>query len=319
MTAGDIVTIVVLLRLLRRLRIPERWALIYALNPLLIDSFAQRGQMDALMLPFLVAAPLLLARGKLFGAGAALAAGALVKPVPLLALPILLASDPRTRLAPGAPEVRRGGTGTSRLLLGAAIVLLVGSLPWIGAGLTALRGFKLFAVEWRTNASMFALVEAAANARVAPVVSMCGVLVAVGCCMLAARRCGKGSEASVGKLRHVTASMCAALLALLLLSPAVFPWYLTWLLPFTPVLMAQRGWRGMGEAVLCWSATVLLWYLRFMAYTPLAQTRWSEVAQWVYVASHWMPEPWRLLEYAPVFILLARCWVRGRTLRTVET
>jgi hypothetical protein len=68
--------------------------------------------------------------------------------------------------------------------------------------------------------------------------------------------------------------MAACTLAILLISPVVHPWYLLWLLAFVPLVTAP----WLRWTALAWSVTVPLAYL---------------------------PSHYRLLEYAPVYSLLA--------------
>lgn len=99
--------------------------------------------------------------------------------------------------------------------------------------------------------------------------------------------------------------------AVLLLAPAVFPWYVTWLLPWVPFFLASPRWKGVGVAMLCWSATVMLWYCRFLAYPPLDDPYWPSLARMLQSAHARLSGPWRIVEYAPVFGLLLVALVRG--------
>ncbi len=289
MTCGDLLTVWLLVLLLRQVKRPEEWALVYALNPLLLDSFAQRGQMDGLLLPCLAALALLLGRKEYGLAGGMLAAGALVKISALVLAPTVLCL-----------AWRDGRRAFRSCLLGLAVVAAPGSLPLLAAGFEGITGILTFAADWRANASIFALIETAAGGGVARWIALIGVGAGV---VLACRLCRSFPRGKPGTGNQVCV-LVVPLLALLLFAPAVFPWYVTWLLPFSPLLLGLPRWRRIGWAVLCWSGTVCLWYLRFLVYPPLAAPRWPEAAARLRGLSAFLAEPWRVVEYAPVALLL---------------
>jgi len=283
MVAGDVATIVLLIALLRHYRMPESWALVYALNPLLIDALAQRGQMEGLLLPLLVAVVLLEARDQTLLAGAALATAVMVKVVAVLLVPLLLIA-----------WLRRGRTAAARGVLGLLIMGAVAAIPLATAGLESSAGLLTYASAWHTNGSIFdlaAMVVGDSTARGLSVALSGLVAVAVA---LAIRR---GADLAV--------LAPLPLFGLVLLAPSLFPWYVTWLLPFTPFLLASSRWRKVGVAMLVWSGTVLLWYLRFLVYPPTDAPQWPALATGMRAASDHLVEPWRLVEYAPVYIILA--------------
>lgn len=300
MTAADIAAIVVLAALLRRLRLPEPYVLVYALNPLLLDAFAQRGQVDALMLPLLTGAALCAVSRRFGWAGVLLGLSALVKFPPLLCAPVLIAY-----------AGRNSRSNALKATAALAIVVCAGGAFWCMGGDAAFSGLAVFAGKWRANEGLHGLFEAVLGPLGAGAVAAAGTgLTAVLC----AFRTRQDAEVPV--------TFGVVLMALLLLAPAVFPWYLTWLLPLAAVMLTQPRWRLFSGALLWWSAASLLWYLRFFSYPPLAQPLWFEACPALEWACARLREPWRLVEYPPLLVLLtlgfARVWRGHRTLRSVN-
>jgi len=295
MTLADVATIILIVLLLRQCGLPESWSLVYALNPLLLDAFAQRGQVDALMLPLMVAAVLSLARKRPLLSGILLAAAVLVKAAALVCLPILFWAD---------WSIHRRNEAT-RLAIGFAGTIILGCMPFVSAGLSAFDGLRVYASQWRANAALFPVLEALTGPTGARVlVTLC--LVAALLWLVRGRRDFAG----------VSARLALLFAALLLLAPAVFPWYLTWPLPFVPFALARRPWRWFGAAILVWTATSLLWYARFLVYPPVDSPYLSALVPPLRAACARMPEPWRVIEYLPVLALaLVGVWRVRRSRR----
>ena len=89
MMAFDLATLAVLFQLLRAAARPAVWALAWAWNPLVIWEFANEGHIDAAACAFVALALLMAARGWRGRAGAALAAAALFKLLPIVLFPAL--------------------------------------------------------------------------------------------------------------------------------------------------------------------------------------------------------------------------------------
>ncbi|MDP4006581.1 hypothetical protein [Methylobacterium sp. NEAU K] len=118
MLAFEILGVVCLLGVLRIAGLPPERILIYAWNPLALWSFACDGHVDALSVGLLGLALWLRARHRDAFAGAALAAAALVKFLPLAV----------------APAFVRGGNLGRPALAGLLVIALL-YLPYLGAGL----------------------------------------------------------------------------------------------------------------------------------------------------------------------------------------
>lgn len=89
MMAFDLGTLALLFQLLRAAARPAAWALAWAWNPLVIWEFANEGHIDAAACAFVALALLMAARGWRGRAGAALAAAALFKLLPIVLFPAL--------------------------------------------------------------------------------------------------------------------------------------------------------------------------------------------------------------------------------------
>ncbi len=221
--------------LLRRRGLSPRLAVVWAWCPLVALEFAGSAHLDSLGIFLLMAALDLLERargtpdgdqiGRLEGAGVLLlAAGGLVKFLPLCALPALLRG-------------RRAGQRLGLLILG----LMALALPFLllrggPAGWTA--GLGEYALRWESPNLLYRLVEGGLmplNAILSgtPAEAAGRVLVSLALLSLAVGAWRLGVE---------PLETSAALLAgYLLLSPTLHPWYLTWIIPFLAFLPAARA------------------------------------------------------------------------------
>ncbi|MBI4511624.1 MAG: DUF2029 domain-containing protein, partial [Deltaproteobacteria bacterium] len=205
---------------------PRKWILLYAWSPLVLLSFAGSAHVDILAVALLLIAVLLALRHQPTWAGAALGMATAAKIFPLLAWPAL-----RRRL---------GIKGTL-----VAIATVVGStLPFLGKG-RVFDGLFAYASTWTVNSAGFALVSFALPESLAR--ATCGLL-ALAVTFHAARL----THAPADVVRAAT----AALAALVLLSPAVNPWYVAWLVPFLAVTRSPM--------LLALTVTVLSYHAHFL-------------------------------------------------------
>lgn len=252
----DLGTLVVLVGLLRARREPPLRALLYAWCPLVVVEFAASGHNDSLALFALLLASFFIIRQRPQVSILALAAAVMAKWFPAVAAPAFL---------------RRAGW-RSWPLFAAAGVLLV--LPYRAAGWKFFSGLLAYGVEWRNNGSLFALLTAATGQESLAAGVAAGVL--AGLVLHCWRQRTEPLRASY-----------LLMAALLLLAPSVFPWYLTWLVPFL-CFFPNPG-------LLAWTATVWLSYHALIGYA--ASGAWGYTPRLVW------------LEYAPVYALLAwSCW-----------
>ncbi len=225
--AADLVTLTLLLALLAHIGRPLLLVSLYWLNPVVLKELFNSAHMEAIVIPPVLAAVLLALRGRQRLAALLLGIAVGAKLWPLILAPIVF----------------RRLVGQTRLLVevagifAAACALAV--LPPLLGGLDETSGFVAYATHWQTNSAMLPALEAGWRLLLAPFGgeawsgrlsrAVLGLLLLAIVLRLAWR--------PVGSDEDVTARVALALIALVLLSPAQFPWYLVWaawLLPVHP-------------------------------------------------------------------------------------
>jgi len=263
-TALDLGSAGLLLLLLATVKQPLHRVLVYAWNPTVLVSFALCGHHDSLAIFTLLAASVLTLARRRLTAMVFLALSFLAKFFPLVLLPIFL----RGRRIAGDP-VRAANSAWLGAGVFAAVALL-GYLPYLGAGPRLFGGLSDYAVGWEANDSLFRLVLRAGNSK-----AQAELVTGVMALALVAYALKKQIEPLRASLL-VTAG-------LVVLSPAAFPWYFTWSVPFL-CFYPRAPWLLM-------SVTAVLGYSPVVAYAAGQPYRDS---------------PFILaLEYAPVYLWLA--------------
>lgn len=252
---GDLITLLLLLGLLRHHAAPLRWAGFYAFNPVVLIAFAAEGHFDSLMTAALLASLLAAARGK-SGAWFWLGVAIQIKLVCLVLVPLFL---------------------TRRLVRGCGwlpVVLIVPGLPFLSGLPEWWDGVRGFAGSGAFNAPLFTL------------------LAATGLSLEMVRTIGTAAFLAVALTVFIARWRGMPLIdtslwllgALLVCSPIVHFWYLTWLLPLAALrpsfawttlsitmsgyflawwTQAQLGWWGFGHGV---AACIWLpWFLAGLA------------------------------------------------------
>ena len=258
----DFGSLLLLVWLLRLRDEPPARALVYAWCPLVVLEFAGSGHNDSIPIFFLLLACALTLRASLVS-GAALAAAAMSKWFAGLLAPVFFRRS----------SAQQRGAGWKWLSLFVVTVVLL-CLPYAAAGSGLFAGLLGYAAGWRNNASLFALVAGVTGSDAAAhgiSLAIVGGLV-------------------LGLTMRGTEPLRAALLllaTLLLVSPSVFPWYLTWFVPFLCFFPSP--------ALLLWTSTVLLSYHVLLEFSALGIWRYD-------------PEL-VALEYLPVYgLLLWTAW-----------
>jgi hypothetical protein len=250
------------LRLLPRLAIPEKAALVYLWNPLVVMEFAHGAHIDALMVFFVAAALWGLverSRGGLLLSALALAAGVLVKGWPVLIAPLF---------------VRRWGLGRT-ILFGLGVVLPLAAFAseagWGLSGAADGRGVfgavRIYSAEFKFNSGLytwFARLLSPAAARLLAVAApgLLGLVLGWHVWRLKGGRCDDPTGTDRTLLRWAALPFGMYLL----LAPTVHPWYLTLLLALLPFF-----WPALGEgpAVRRW-IWPWVYFMFFNAFTYLA-------------------------------------------------
>lgn len=264
LVALDLLTCVVILRLLARLSLPGELAILYAWNPLPVLEIAGSGHVDGVGALLLLGACLLLGPGpngerpsgfpllRPALSGALLAAAGLIKLFPLVLLPGFLCVVPaRQRRLFLAGFLATGG------------LLLLPFLPELGH-LGATLG--LYAQHWEFAGFAFNLLRSASHsgliARGVLILSFAAAII-----LLALRLCAGLHDATVARRERLLLRFCfSAALAFALLTPTLHPWYALMLAAFLPFC------AGPASLVLCWS--VFLGYRVLIPYAILGQ--WQE-------------------------------------------
>jgi alpha-1,6-mannosyltransferase len=269
----DLGVLGLLILLLKEVGRAPLWAALYWWNPLAIKEVANSAHMEPVVLVPVLAGLLLALRGHSLWASASIALASGAKLWPVLLLPLIwrpLWREPH-RLASAAA------------IAGGIAVLLM--LPMLRSGLDESAGLVAFATSWQTNSAHFPAlksvlawlgldrdgVDLPARAMLAAIII--GVSLAAG-------------RAPVTDPRDLLARAVVVIGALLLLSPAQYPWYYLWLLP----LLALAPVPGF----LVLTATLPLYYLRFYLLQIGRYDLFLDGVVWLIWAPAWILLAWRL-------------------------
>jgi alpha-1,6-mannosyltransferase len=220
---GELASLGLLLALLQVTGQSRLWVAVYWWNPLIIKEMINSGHMEAVLMPWVLGAILLAIRRRPIAAATILGLAIGAKIWPILLAPLLLRpwlSTPRSLVIPG-------------LILTAMTGIWV--LPPYLGGLDETSGFVAFATHWQTNSALFPTLVTLANA-VGAAVGMAGFdaampvrlllgLIVIAAALWLAVNPWPDASALLGKTLVFTT-------VLYLLSPAQFPWYAAWMMPF---------------------------------------------------------------------------------------
>jgi hypothetical protein len=264
----DCAVILVLFFWLRSTKRPPGWLMVYAWCPLALSS-AATGHIDPLMLLCLVGFAWAQEREKPHSAAALLGLAILSKTVAVLLVPWLVVRRPRAALTLG-------------------VVVLLGYAPYLGSG-NPLGSLLTFGSEYAFNASLFRLLEGIGpGARI-----VAAGLLALWIAWVALTQ------------PRVACAGALALAGLLLLSPTVHVWYLTWFLVLLPAV-GPRRWTW---PLIAWCATAVLameTYRRTYAGEEFRELYWMTALAYLapILLAAWLlrrawPAPSRTTEAAP--------------------
>ena len=215
----DIITVILILRLLIRLRLPIIFVIIYWWNPLLIKELYNSAHMDVLVLPFVLGA-LLSSMSERYSLAAILlgiAIGVKVWPILLVTLflrPIIL--QPRKCIIP-----------LSLLAISVAVM----AAPIYAGGIDHTSGFVAYSGSWEMNDSLFMVIFwlaklVTANSGTAQVAARTITVISIIALVLWL------SYRNIQDHADLVRKSLAVVAALFLISPTQFPWYFIWMLPF---------------------------------------------------------------------------------------
>ncbi len=187
----------------------------YAWCPLPIVEFFANGHVDVLMIPWVVGAAWGMWEGRWFLAALGIAVAAMVKMVPLLLVPAILA------------RLERGRRLTFVAVMTAAMAVIC--LPYAGELRNGLMTLMVYMNVWRFNGAAYNfLAQGVGLGEWSRPLCLYGLMISV---LLIARRGGDWIRVTLWTL-----------MAFALFSPIVFPWYLTWLVPFLALVPMWSGW-----------------------------------------------------------------------------
>ena len=214
------------------------WVGLYALNPLLIFSAFNAAHMDILLAPALTATVIAMRKNP-FIAAITLSAAAAVKIWPLLLAPIIFRPWRRDLKIYFSCALIVGGL---------TLILLWPMLSTLGGN----SGLAAYSTGWQRSSFLFPLLEKGLTGIYAQPGNLARIIIAL---ILIGLSVWRGLISPIGELSKRPAELMLITLALYLLSPTGFPWYLIWVLIFIPFFPSY------GLAALC--VLTPLYYVRF--------------------------------------------------------
>jgi alpha-1,6-mannosyltransferase len=252
---AELATLIGLLFLLRRLEIPTKFALLYILCPLPIIQFALDAHIDAVGLPLLVFGLLAYLRGNKVLSYILLALSISVKPVAVLILPILFLRE-------------KGIWHKAQVAVVPSIVVVGQFLPYVFSS-NPFEGLTRFAENWTFNGAVFETLYLCFSDNQKARLT-CAALLCLSLLVLYTRK------------KEPLDAFYFSVLLLLIFSPVVHPWYVSWLavlLPFT------RRWSGIVYAS----------FVSFTVYTIVSYKLYGNWNQSALILA---------MEYIPVIVLM---------------
>lgn len=214
------------------------WICLYALNPMVIFGAFNGGHMDILLVPFILGA-IILVKNRPWLAASCLAGAAAIKLWPLILGPVLFREH-------RGNFMRYVGYG---LFLGALTIVLC--LPMILHLDNKFSGLNAYSSGWIRSSFVFPFLQAGVAQFTENPGTISRLIVAV---LVSGTALYLGLIAKPDRAK-LPLAMLIITLALYLLSPTGYPWYVIWfafLIPFVPLY---------GAALLC--ASTALYYVRF--------------------------------------------------------
>lgn len=235
--AADMATLGLLLILLDAVGRPRLWIALYWWNPIVIKEVFNSAHMEGVLIPFVLLALLLSIRRRPLTATSVLGLAVGIKIWPVLLLPLVL-----------RPVVDRPRTVVAAVIVMASMVALW-SLPIFLGGLDARSGFRAYAADWQANSALLPALRSVVEwllAALAQPVSTAGGLARLCLAITAGLVSLAVVRAPLQGASDVLARASVVTLALVLLSPAQFPWYALWTIPLLPFV---PRWGVMAMAV----------------------------------------------------------------------
>ncbi len=188
---------------LKRRKLPSIQLLLIAWSPLVIYESYLPGHLDALTLPFVSFFIIALSRKWAWRVGLALACTCLIKPLAILFVPAAVFH-----------------LGLRQSLKSAAVftaVVTIAYLPFLSAGWYLFDSMWAMAQFWSFNASAAGVLEALLPRVAARWIAAAGLVTLL--------------LVLTWRYKQLLSRLLIAVLAFVVFSPAVFPWYLVWMFP----------------------------------------------------------------------------------------
>jgi alpha-1,6-mannosyltransferase len=266
--AFDLLTILLLMRLLRSLSLPPNRAILYAWHPLPAFELAGSGHLDGAMIPFALLCLLFMERRRDAWAGASLGAAAAIKLYPALLIPAV---------------VRRHGP---RLLLPAAILVGLLYLSYVWTAGPRVLGFLpqyLSDPEERFNSGPGALLAYGVG-----LLTPYPAQVANGALILALLAVSlRGTRTHDRSLHATIAEVLLLFGTFVTFAQTIHPWYLLWVLPLVAI-RPSASWLYLSGAIA----------ISYVKYTDehLRMPLWAGILEYLpfYLLALWAPQVERL-------------------------
>jgi hypothetical protein len=276
----DIATLGLLILLLDMTGRPRLWCALYWLNPVVLKEVFNSAHMEAVILPFVLLALLLASRHRPVWATGALSFAVGAKFWPALLLPLVL----------------RQLWGKRRRLTIATFVFASLSVFWLapmlGSGPDKSNGLLAYVEHWQTNSALFPLVAALLSS-LSGLVGFDAHAGGLARVLIAFLLLALSAAASIRRLDGVDdliARASVVVAALVLLSPAQYPWYSMWLAPF----LVFRPYR----AFLLLTVLIPLYYASFYFAAREAPEIFNTYVVWVIWVPVWTVLLWDALRPA---------------------
>ena len=271
----DFLTLILLLKILKRLELHTNLIAIFWLNPLLITVTYNACHMDLIMFPFLLISILLALQQQHAKSAVFLLLAAGVKLWPLILLPLIIQQS--------------SVTGIKETFKTLCVCALFFFLIFIASGflsdLNDTSGLGAYSQSWENNSSIFRLILGSTQ-WILPLVDIhsghgqlvsrviAGTLVIGWTFYVSLKKTTGGND--------LCSKTLAIIAAVFLLSPTQFPWYYIWLLPFLAIRPSF--------SLLCLTVLMPLYYLQYYLEAGGRLDIFSDVIVWV--------------EFVPVWLLL---------------
>ncbi len=220
---AEVCTCVLLLLLCRHFQRDPVWLSLYWWNPLVIKEVMNSAHMDGVLMPFVLLGVYLSVQSRFVLASVALTLAASIKLWPALLLPLVW---------------RRLWGQRIWLLCSVLFALgLGGAVLWafVASGLNDSSGLVAYGQRWKTNSAFFPIFEQTLFGFLSLVTPwgdhaafVARGLIGVGLCSVVIYFCLQPLTGA----RQIFAQFFLVTLLMFLVSPAQFPWYCLWVMPF---------------------------------------------------------------------------------------